>query len=197
MAVETVQQSGTAELQARRVRFSVADFYRMGEVGLIAPGERIELIDGELVKMPPIGPGHAGCVDEFADLLRVRLPASVIVRTQNPIRLHDQAEPEPDIAVVVRRPGYYRAGHPTPSDVLLVIEVADSTLAYDLGIKAPLYAAAGIAEYWIVNLTGQQVIVFREPKDGQYQSEQALTAGDAVRPLAFPEVSIAMSDVLA
>jgi Uma2 family endonuclease len=197
MAVETVQQSGTAELQARRVRFSVADFYRMGEVGLIAPGERIELIDGELVKMPPIGPGHAGCVDEFADLLRARLPASVIVRTQNPIRLHDQAEPEPDIAVVVRRPGYYRAGHPTPSDVLLVIEVADSTLAYDLGIKAPLYAAAGIAEYWIVNLTGQQVIVFREPKDGQYQSEQALTAGDAVRPLAFPEVSIPTSDVLA
>jgi len=197
MAVETVQQTGAADLSARRVRFSVADFYRMGELGLFAPDERIELIDGELVKMPPFGPGHAGCVDEFADLLRVRLPDTVIVRTQNPIRLHDQAEPDPDIAVVVRRSGYYRAGHPSPSDVLLVIEVADSSLAYDLGIKAPMYAAAGIAEYWVVDLTGRQMVVLREPQDGQYQSEQTLTASDILRPLAFPDVSIAVTDALA
>jgi len=196
MAVQSTQHDAASPVAVRRHRFTVADFYRMGEVGLLAPDVRIELIDGELFEMPPIGPGHAGCVEEFVDILRARLPNTVLVRSQNPLSLGLRTEPEPDLAVVARSTDFYRRRHPAAHDVLLVIEVSDTTLVYDRDVKGPLYARAGIPEYWIVNLVDAQVIVHREPKDGLYATVTTHAAGDALQPLAFPDVTVAVADIL-
>lgn len=180
-----------------RKQFTVDEYYRLGEAGLLAPDERVELVNGELFTMPPIGPGHAGCVDELADLLRARLPDWCLVRARNPLRIGERSQPEPDIAVVHRRPDYYRSSHPTSADVLLVIEVADSTLTYDREIKAPMYAQASIPEYWIVNLVDAEISVYRYPRAGRHQSVQTLVRGDTLQPLNFTEISIAVTAILA
>lgn len=197
MAVETRAQARERHPGVQRHRFTVDEFHRLGELGFFAPTVHVEFLDGEFFEMPPIGPGHAGCVEELAELLRSKLPPSVLIRSQNPIALGSHSEPEPDLAVVVRRPGFYRSRHPTAEDVLLLIEVSDTTLEYDRAVKGPIYAAAGIADYWIVNLAGRQVLVLREPRDGQYTSVQALVSGDAARPLAFGEIALEVAAILA
>lgn len=179
-----------------RHRFTVEDYYRMAESGILREDDRVELIDGEIIEMPPIGPGHAGTVEELGDLIRSRLPTTARVRTQNPVRLGLRSEPEPDLAVVTRREGYYRQEHPTPADVLLLIEVADSSLEYDRQTKAPMYAHAGIPELWIINLMDRVIEVYREPSAAGYQQVQISRPGDLLAPLAFPDLRIAVNDVL-
>ena len=176
--------------------FTVDDYYRMAESGILREDDRVELIDGEIIAMAPIGPGHAATVEDLGDRLRAVLPASARLRSQNPVHLGLRAEPDPDLVIVKRREDGYRTEHPQPADVLLLIEVADSSLVYDRQTKAPMYARAGIPELWIVNLIDRAIEVYRDPSPVGYQTVTVARRGEDLQPLAFPDVSIAVSDVL-
>jgi Uma2 family endonuclease len=195
MAVEQVEQIQQSPVQ--RWRFTVDDYYRMGEVGILPHDARVELIDGDVVQMPPIGSHHNGSVIGLDELLRELLGRRVSISVQGPLELRQYGTPQPDLLILRRRDDHYRSANPTAADALLVIEVSESTLAYDRDTKAPMYARAGIADYWIVNLMDSQILVYREPVDGVYRSVQALGHEDVVQPLAFPDVSIAVSEILA
>ncbi len=142
---------------------SVDAFHRMGETGILGPQDRVELIDGEIIDMSPIGVLHAAIVDVLARHFGRRAGELVFVRCQNPLRLDDISEPEPDIAILRPRADFYMTAHPGAADVLLVIEVADTSLAYDLGTKVPLYARHGIPEVWVIDAATRQTRVFRRP----------------------------------
>jgi Uma2 family endonuclease len=194
MAVESTQQIAPAGVE--RWRFTVDDFYRMGEVGILPPEARVELIDGEVIKLAPIGSHHNGSVIGLDEIFRESLGRRVTVSIQGPLELERHWNPQPDVLILKRREDRYRRANPTDADVLLLIEVADTTLIYDRDTKGPRYAQAGIIEYWIVDLTGDRLLVYRDPRDGVYQSVQALTREDTVQPLAFPELTIAVADIL-
>lgn len=142
---------------------SVAAFHRMGETGILGPQDRVELIDGEIIDMSPIGVLHAAIVARLASYLSQRLGAMAIVWCQNPLQLDDRSEPEPDIAVLRPRSDLYTTSHPGADDALLVIEVSDTSLAYDLGTKVPLYARHGIPEVWVIDASTRRIRVFRRP----------------------------------
>ncbi len=150
-------------LEVARKRFTVQEFDRMGETGVLAEGDRVELIDGEIVQMNPIGTRHVACVARCDRLLARGAGDAAIVFVQSPIQLGAYSEPQPDLAVVQPRLDFYESARPTASDVLLLVEVADTTLGYDRGTKVPLYARAGVPEVWVVDLGGAQVYVYREP----------------------------------
>jgi Uma2 family endonuclease len=195
MAVESTQQIQQAP--AQRWRFTVDDYYRMGEVGILPHDARVELVNGDVIQMPPIGSHHNGSVITLDDVLRERLGRRVTVSVQGPLLIPSHGAPQPDIVVLRRRDDNYRSANPVPADVFIVIEVSDSTLTHDRDTKGPMYAAAGIADYWIVDLVHSQVLVYREPIDGVYRDVQALAKGDTIRLLAFPDVTIAVSEILA
>ncbi|MCL6500075.1 MAG: Uma2 family endonuclease [Firmicutes bacterium] len=167
----------------------------MGRAGILREDERLELIGGEIIEMAAIGSRHAACVGFFLDWLVRHLPMTAAVRVQDPIRLPPGSEPEPDIAVVRRRADFYATAHPGPDDVLLLIEVADTSLTYDRDVKMPLYAAAGIPELWLVDLTQDRVEVFRDPVDGHYRSVKVLARGDILTPTAFPDLAIPCDEI--
>lgn len=142
---------------------SVDAFHQMGETGILGPADRVELIDGEIIDMLPIGVLHAAIVDVLVRHSGRRAGEAVLIRCQNPLRLDDISEPEPDIAILRPRADLYTTTHPGPADVLLVIEVADTSLTYDLGTKVPLYARHGIPEVWVIDAATRQTRVFRQP----------------------------------
>ena len=142
---------------------SVDAFHRMGETGILGPQDRVELIDGEIIDMSPIGVLHAAIVARLASHFSQRLGPMGVVWCQNPLRLDDISEPEPDIAILRPRADFYMTAHPGAADVLLVIEVADTSLAYDLGTKVPLYARHGIPEVWVIDAATRHTRVFRRP----------------------------------
>ena len=142
---------------------SVDAFHRMGETGILGPHDRVELIDGEIIDMSPIGVLHAAIVARLASHFSQRLGPMGVVWCQNPLRLDDISEPEPDIAILRPRADFYMTAHPGSADVLLVIEVADTSLAYDLGTKVPLYARHGIPEVWVIDAATRHTRVFRRP----------------------------------
>ena len=157
---------------------------------------RIELIHGELRELTPPGPDHSCAVDWINrwSLLHPPSSAKIVVRVQNPIGIpHADSEPQPDVCWV--KPGKYRQRHPRPEQVLLLIEVADSSLDSDMGEKADLYAAAGIADYWVVNLPGRCVEVFRQPAGGKYADHTTHPMGREIRPLAFPDVVLSTTEL--
>lgn len=145
---------------------SVDAFHRMGEAGILAPADRVELIDGEIIDMSPIGVLHAAIVARLASYCSQTLGGAAVVWCQNPLRLDDISEPEPDLAILRPRADFYMTAHPGPADVLLVIEVADTSLAYDLGTKVPLYARHGIPEVWVIDAATRLTRVFRQPVGG-------------------------------
>jgi Uma2 family endonuclease len=178
-----------------RRHFTVDEYYCMAKAGVLREDERVELLDGEIIEMSPIGGRHAGCVDDLGEWFIVRLVGRARVRVQNPVRLSSGSEPEPDIALVRPRPDRYRRGHPGPGDVLLIIEVADTTLDYDRDTKLPFYAAAGIPEVWIWDLNGERVLVYREPHEGQYRRASVIKRG-VLSPMAFPDPELLVDDFL-
>jgi Uma2 family endonuclease len=161
----------------------------MDDAGLFAPDERVELIEGEIIDMAPIGVGHAYWVDRLGDILVAALGPRATVRRQHPVHLGTYSAPQPDIAVVARRDDYYRFAHPTAADVLLLVEISESTLRFDRNVKAPLYARHGIPELWVVDLVEGRLHVYREPRDGFYTSAPTEAFGARV-PAAFPDVVI-------
>jgi len=158
--------------EPRRRLFTVDEYYRMGDVGIFNGNNRVELIDGEIVEMSPIGSPHAAVVDRLNVLLQPLLRARAIVRVQNPIRLDVYSEPQPDLSILKFRTDFYRSAHPTPADILLVVEVADTSLRYDRQIKIPLYAGAGIPEVWLVDVDAEQIEVFTHPPASPDRAEQ-------------------------
>jgi Uma2 family endonuclease len=158
----------------------------MGETGILPPDARVELIEGEIIDMAPVGSLHAGSVELIAERLRAATATSAMVRTQQPIALDEYSEPEPDIGVVVPRGDHYRSSHPTASDVLLLVEVANASLRYDRGVKASLYAKHGIRELWIVDLERRAIARYRNPRDGIYT-----TTDNAALDLPIPLTALA------
>ncbi|HZQ36978.1 MAG TPA: Uma2 family endonuclease [Dehalococcoidia bacterium] len=183
-----------AELVERR--FTLDEYERMVDAGIFDEDEHIELLDGKIVCMAAIGARHSVCVMDLHDWFYDRLRGRAKVRTQNPIRLPPRASPEPDVALVRLRADNYRSGHPNPEDVLLVIEVADSSLAIDRYKKLLLYAAAGIPETWIFDLNADRALVHREPRDGVYTNVTVVERGGPLSPLAFPELALALDELL-
>jgi len=177
-------------------RFSVADFYRMGEAGILRDDQRVELLEGEISDMMPIGPYHSSLVDTLMRFFVKADNGSYLLRVQNPVRLSEFSELIPDIALVAPRSHLYREAHPAAEDTLLIIEVADSTVTRDRDIKLPLYARAGMEEVWIVNVPMRQVEVYREPDFLDFKRKTILKPGQSAAPAAFPNISIVVDDLL-
>ena len=193
-AAPEVQEAPEYTPQTRK--FTVAEYYKMAEVGILKDDERVELIEGEIVVMSPIGPGHAWRVDLTADLITRHLDERFIVRNQNPIHLSDSSEPEPDIIIMVRRREGYGAAHPTPADALLIIEVADSSLSYDRDVKAHIYGRNGIPETWVKNLPEDCIERFTEPGPDGYAQHTIHHRGETLTPVSLPDLELAVDDLL-
>lgn len=176
--------------------FTAAEFERMGEAGIFRKDARLELLEGEIIEMSPIGSRHAACVNILSRLLNLAIGDRAIVSTQNPLRLDDFSEPQPDVALLRLRDDFYRDALPSPSDVLLVIEVADTTVGYDRQVKLPLYARAGIGEVWIVNLPESQLEIYAAPAGDAYQTIKHLKPGDEAQAQTVNGLHVSVADVL-
>lgn len=175
---------------------SIDEYHRMAADGLFSEDDRVELIEGEIVEMTPIGNWHAASVRRLDDLFTTSLGRRALVDKEHPVRLGDWAEPEPDLAVLVRRDDYYTSATPTAADVFLVVEVADSSAGYDRSVKAPLYAQQGIREYWLLDLRGQVLEVYRQASPSGYRAIRRLHRGDSIAMEAFPDIVFAVSSLL-
>ena len=177
-----------------RRRFTVHDYHRMGEAGILHEDDRVELIEGEIVEMAAIGTGHFACVNQLNRLLVRGVGDAAIVSVQNPVRLDEHTEPQPDLTVLRVRD--YRESLPMPEDVLLLIEVSDTTLAYDRGVKLPLYARAGIREVWIVDLVDEVIERHIDPSRDGYRGFKKVRRGEKIEFAALPELAFPLDAVL-
>lgn len=177
-------------------RFSVALYEKMIDNGILDEDDRVELIRGEIVAKLPIGKQHAACVKRLNRLFNSLLGAQAVVSVQDPIKFAD-SEPEPDIALLTPKADYYASDIPAPADVRLIVEVADTSLEYDREVKGALYAEAGIAEYWIVNLVDAFVEVYRQSRaGGTYADVRMVRSGDTIQLVALPSLAVAVAEVL-
>ncbi len=185
------------EVAGARRRFAREEYYQMAEVGILKPTDRVELIRGEIVEMSPIARRHQAFVDNLAQLLIMRVAGRAIVSVQNPLVLAEDTEPEPDLKILRRRSVPYKELEAHADDVLLVIEVAESSLSYDRSTKQRLYAEAGISEYWVVDCAAESVEVHRAPQAGSYRDVSRLTGVAPVNPLAFPDIRVTLAEIFA
>jgi len=179
-----------------RRRFTVTEYHRMAEAGILREDDRVELLDGEVVEMTPIGPRHAGRVKRLNRIFSARVGDRAIVSVQDPIVLGTHWEPEPDVVLLRPRPDFYGSAHPRPEDVLLVVEVAETSLERDREIKLPAYAAAAIPEVWILNLLEDGLDVYRDPASDGYGKVRRLERGGRVAPLALPDLELSVEEIL-
>lgn len=177
-------------------QISAQDYHRMAEAGILLPDERVELLGGQIIRKAAKGTAHSAAVSRIEHLLRDRVGDRVLICLQDPIRLDDYSEPEPDVAVVRPDPQYYEDHHPTPAEVFLLIEVADTSLKFDCETKALAYARSGIAEYWVLDVNDRKLHIYRSPSANGYQSETILAESLAVAPLAFPECVVVVKELL-
>ncbi len=168
----------------------------MVDAGVLTEDDRVELLAGEIVEMAPISSYHAACVNRLNALFGSRLGQRAIVHVQNPIILDDRSEPEPDLALLRPREDYYTESHPRPEDMLLVVEVAYTTLEFDRGTKIPLYARSGVAEAWLVDLNEGCIYVYRHPRAQGYRDVQTYRRGDVLAADAFPDVTFSVDEIL-
>jgi Uma2 family endonuclease len=179
-----------------RHRFTVEDYHRMAEAGILGEDDRVELIEGEIVEMPPLGSGHAGTVNRLTRLFGRSLGDRAVVAIQNAVRIGDLSEPQPDVALLRPRPDFYGDAHPQPEDVLLLVEVAETSVAFDRRVKASLYARSGIREYWIVDLSAGLVDIHTAPVGDVYQELRSVGPGELVSPTTFPDVELQGADIV-
>lgn len=180
-----------------RHKFSTDDYHQMIEIGILTEDDRVELINGEIIKMAAVGSHHSACTKKSHTFFQRKLGEKVLVSVQDSIALEDGTEPEPDIALLVPRADFYAKGHPTPKDIFLVLEISDSSLLYDKEVKVVSYAKAGILETLLLDLTSQQLFVYREPTTNGYKTMLVLQGQRTVNLLAFPDVAVSMNDLLA
>jgi Uma2 family endonuclease len=179
----------------RKYAISAEEYLRMGAAGVFPPEARLELIEGEIIEMAPIHPPHAGLVNKLTRLLVQRAGDRAVVAVQNPAIISTRSVPQPDLALLAPRADDYAGAHPASPDIFLVIEVADTTLRFDLKTKAPLYARCGVAEVWVVDVNERAIHVFREPGDGGYRKTFLARAGQTVECAALPRVAIGVGEL--
>lgn len=183
-------------LQIQRRWFNVDEYYRMTDAGILSPDDRVELIEGEVIRMSPIGTHHAACVRRINAYFSQAAGRLTIVSVQNPVRLNDFSEPQPDIALLKRRDDFYASGHPAPEDILLIVEVGDTSASYDRAVKIPLYAQAGIPEVWLADLPRDFVGVFASPVNGRYQNIREARRGETLTLSSLAEITVRIDDLL-
>lgn len=174
-------------------KWTIDEYHSMIDAGILS-GRKVELLQGEIVEMSPEGEPHAYCSDEAGEYLAKLLGDRATIREAKPITLPNNSEPEPDIAIVQRLGREYREHHPYAENIFWLIEYANSSLEKDLEIKSKIYAAAGILEYWVVNLKNSHLVVFRDILDQEYASKQTLKSG-IIQPLAFPDISVSVENI--
>jgi Uma2 family endonuclease len=182
--------------EIKRHAFTAQEYRAMAEAGVLGEDDRVELVGGEIVDMAPIGSRHLACVVALTHLLVEASGGRWFVSAQNPVRLSERDEPQPDLSLLRRRPRPDAPAPPGPEDVIAVVEVSETTLAYDKGVKLPLYSRAGISESWIVDLAGRKVEVHSEPGPGGYRSSRSFGPGEAIVSVAVEGVSLAVDEVL-
>lgn len=183
-------------VQLLKRQFTIHEYHKMPEAGILKESERVELIRGEIVKMSPIGRFHAACVNRLNQLFSQKLGTRAIVAVQNPVELDDYSEPQPDIALLENRPDFYASGHPKPAEIFLIVEVADSTIKADRQIKIPLYAEDNIREVWLVDINEQCVEVYREPTPNGYRQVEKFQRGQNLSLQQFPDLNIQVDEIL-
>jgi len=176
-------------------RFTIEEYHQMGRAGVLDPDARTELIEGEVLEMAPIASRHAGCVNRLNQFFSIGVGDRALVGVQNPMALWPFSEPQPDLTVMKPRRDYYTIGHPCPEDLLLVVEVADTTLPFDRNRKLPLYARHEVAEVWLVDIPGRAVEVHTEPGPDGYATVRRLTGDDTVAPGALPDLVLAVGSL--
>ncbi|HEV2912363.1 MAG TPA: Uma2 family endonuclease [Pyrinomonadaceae bacterium] len=183
-------------VQIVRRHFNITEYYRMAAAGVLSEDDRVELIEGEIIEMNPIGSRHAACVGRLTEFLGLLTGREVIVWVQNPVQINDFSEPLPDVALLKRRDDFYAQANPQPADVLLIIEVADSSVEYDRDIKIPLYAGAGITEVWLVNLPKETIEIYTQPIGDVYREIRIVKRGESLAAKSIPSLIIGADIVL-
>ena len=181
--------------QLIRRRFTVNEYYLMAQAGILHEDDRVELLEGEIVEMAAIGSRHAACVNRLNRILSEGLGSRAIISVQNPVRLGEHSEPQPDLTLLRPRPDFYSESHPESADVMLVVEVADTSEDYDREVKMPLYARYGITEAWLVDLSSRSIEVYRDPVPEGYRDIQLAMPGRRIAPQAFPDLELAVEKV--
>ena len=184
------------EAEVKKRLFTVEEYHQMAEAGILSEDDRVELIDGEIIQMSPIGHRHMVCVNRANTLFIQAFGNGAVVSPQNPVRLTDWTEPQPDLVVFKPRADFYAKKEPVPEDVLFMVEIAETTLSYDRKIKLPRYAAAGIPEFWIGDLKNDILHVYRNPGRETYNIALILHPSESISPLAFPDVTFQVSELL-
>ncbi len=182
--------------QPARKLFTVAEYHQMIEAGVLKEDDRVELLNGEIIEMSPIGPLHASSVKRLIAVLSPRIRKWAILDVQDPIHLGEYSEPQPDMVLLKPRVDFYATSHPTPKDVLLVIEIADSTLETDRRLKIPAYAQAGIPEAWLIDLVNDRIEVHSKPLNGVYQEVRIILRGQKINSTALPKLRLKADEVL-
>ena len=179
-----------------RRRFTADDYQRMGQAGILRAEDRVELIDGEIVAMTPIGPLHCANVDRAVRVFVTKAGDSAIVRVQGSVRLDFYTEPQPDLVLLRPRADFYASQHPGPADILLIVEVADSSIDYDRDVKAGVYARAGVHEYWLADLKEHVLECYSSPENGAYTNVDRVPRGQSRAPQLLPACVISTKDLL-
>lgn len=183
-------------VQILRKKFTVGQYHQMIETGILTDRDRVELLQGEIISMSPVGRQHAACVDRLNELFVLALASRAIVRVQSPICLSNDSEPQPDITILQRRPDFYRESHPQAQDILALLEVSDTTVEFDRTVKVPLYAADNISEVWVVDLNAEAVHVYHGPSPTGYQQVQTLHRGKSLAFQASADVQFTVDQLL-
>lgn len=183
-------------VQIARRHFNIAEYYKMAAAGVFSEDDRVELIEGEIIEMNPIGSRHAACVGRLTKMLERLAGDRAIVWVQNPVQVSDYSEPLPDVALLRRRDDFYAQANPQAPDVFLLVEVADSSVEYDRNIKIPLYAQAGIPEVWIVNLPKEAVEIYTQPLGGEYREIRLVKRGESLSAKSIPNLTVDAGAVL-
>ena len=192
-----VEGEDTVAITLRRRRFTLDEYHRMGETGILGEDDRVELIEGEIIEMSPIGSRHAAIVARIHHLFSIRLDDRAVVWSQNPLLLaRHQSEPQPDVMLLAPRADFYASGLPEPPDVRLLVEVADSSLLYDRRTKFPLYARSGVAEAWLVDLDSGRLEIHRGTGSAGYRDVRVVSSDETFSPAAFPLLTVTLRDLL-
>jgi Uma2 family endonuclease len=193
MTTEAKPRPATA-LDVRR--FTPAEFLALAEVGILTSGDRVELLDGVIIKMTPIGDPHAATVDIYTEMLPSGVDRGTLLRVRGPLALDEHSRLYPDLMLLRRREDYYRLSPPTPENVLLLIEVAETSVEYDRNEKLPRYANAGIPEVWLTILPERIIEAHTEPSSGRYAHTRIFALGDTITAGCFPDVALPVSEIL-
>jgi Uma2 family endonuclease len=183
-------------VEVHRKLFTIDDYHRMLESGILSEDDRVELVEGEIIEMAAKGSHHAACVTHVTDLFYRHARQSAIIRVQDPIRIGTNSELEPDVALLKLRDDLYADSHPDGNDVLLVVEVSDTTIGYDRGVKLRLYAQANVPEVWIVNLSNDVIEVYSQPHAGKYKILTEARRGDSITVRTIPSLTVEAKDIL-